>query len=45
MRQDKLEGALRSIRGRFGKDAIQLGGFLDNDLGLSGSGNKLEEDD
>ena len=44
-RQDKLEGALRSIRGRFGKDAIQLGGFLDNDLGLSGSGNKLEEDD
>ena len=44
-RQGKLEDALSSIRGRFGKDAIQLGGFLGNDLGLRGSGNKLEEDD
>ena len=39
------EDALSAIRGRFGKDAIQLGGFLGNDLGLRGSGNKLEEDD
>lgn len=44
-RQGKLEDALSAIRGRFGKDAIQLGGFLGNDLGLRGSGNKLEEDD
>ena len=44
-RQGKLEDALSAIRGRFGQDAIQLGGFLGNDLGLRGSGNKLEEDD
>ncbi len=44
-RQDRLEGAMRSIRGRFGKEAIRRGGFLDSDLGLGGSGSKLEDED
>ncbi len=35
-RQDRLEDALHGIRGRYGKDAIRLAGFLDSDLGLNG---------
>ena len=44
-KQGKLEDALSSIRGKFGKGSIQLGSFLGNDLGLGGSGNKLEQDE
>ena len=44
-RQGRLEDAMSAIRTRYGKSAIQLGGFLGNDLGLGGSGNKLEDND
>ena len=44
-RRGKLEDAMTEIRSRFGKDSIQLAGFLDNDLGLGGSGNSLEPDE
>ena len=39
----RLEDAMGAVRGRFGKGAIQRAGFLGNDLGLEGSGNKLED--
>ena len=44
-KQGRLEDAMGAIRGRFGKGAIQRAGFLGNDLGLEGSGNKLEGDE
>ena len=44
-KQGRLEDTLSSIRGKYGKCSIQLGSFLGNDLGLGGSGNKLENDE
>ena len=44
-KQGRLEDTLSSIRGKYGKGSIQLGSFLGNDLGLGGSGNKLENDE
>lgn len=44
-KRGKLEDAMSGIRSKYGKNSIQIAGFLCNDLGLGGSGNKLDQDE
>ena len=44
-KRGRLEDAMSGIRSKYGKNSIQIAGFLGSDLGLGGSGNNLEDDE